>query len=41
MVEEDNDGVGVNRFNASSDDPVSTNAINSSIYTQLINLKNV
>ena len=41
MLDADNDGLGVNRYNVTAEDPASTNAINTSIYVPLQKLKEV
>jgi hypothetical protein len=41
MIEEDNEGFGINQYNKLIDDPSSTNAINSSISIELDSLKKV
>lgn len=35
MLEEDNEGVGMNSYNLKCEDPSSTNALNSSIYSEM------
>lgn len=36
MLDQDNDGFGLNRYNEKIEDPQSTNAINTSIYEEII-----
>ena len=41
MLEEDNEGFGMNSYNVKCDDPSCTNALNSSIFEELKEIKNV
>jgi len=41
MLEEDNEGFGINSYNVKCDDPSCTNALNSSIYEEVKEIKNV
>jgi len=41
MLEEDNEGFGINSYNVKCDDPSCTNALNSSIYEEVKVIKNV
>lgn len=39
MIEEENEGYGLNSYNEKCEDPSSTNALNSSIYSELNTIK--
>lgn len=41
MLEEDNEGIGMNSYNIKCEDPSSTNALNTSIYLEINEIKNV